>query len=178
MSCKLRIVTKIRWYYGSSSIHPLSLWTTTQYGFVPDRLDLPHASKPFQFEEMWLTNKGCSDTVQAVWASLDYTKPSLRVIQKIDKCGVELKKWSKKNFGNVGREIELKKKILVEAENEAMITRDNTRVRDLLLELNTLTDRETRMWLQRSKVLWATHGDKIPSSFTLELRRDIERILL
>ena len=64
------------------------------------------------------------------------------------------------NFGSIRRELELKKKEIVKAEKEAMRSRQNFRVKELMLELNNLMDKEARMWLQRSKVQWAKLGDK------------------
>ena len=127
---------------------------------MPSGLHLPGVAKPFPFEEMWLSKKGYTDTVQAIWASDAPNDPSTKVIHKIEKCGVKLKKWSLKHFGNVRKEIESKKKQLVQAEKEALRTGDNKRVKNLLTALNDLTEKEGRMWLQRSKVLWAKMGDK------------------
>ena len=93
--------------------------------------------------------------------------PTTKVIHKIEKCGVELKKWSLKHFGNVRKEIESKKKQLVQAEKEALRIGDNKRVRELLNALNDLNEKEARMWLQRSKVLWAKMGDKNSRYFHL-----------
>jgi len=36
----------------------------------------------------------------------------------------------------------------------------NFRVRELKKEIDELVDKEYSMWFQRSKVLWATNGDK------------------
>ena len=41
-----------------------------------------------------------------------------------------------------------------------MISSVNNRVRELNLEIDTLLDKENRMWLQRSETLWATQGDR------------------
>ena len=41
-----------------------------------------------------------------------------------------------------------------------MISSVNNWVRELNLEIDTLLDKENRMWLQRSETLWATQGDR------------------
>ena len=74
---------------------------------------------------MWLAEKGCMDTIQAVWAEQDSTDMGIRVIKKIERCGVELKKWSMKSFGSIRRELELKKKEIVKAEKEAIRSGQN-----------------------------------------------------
>lgn len=46
--------------------------------------------KPFRFEQIWLTDKGCSDMVEAVWGEWIIDSWDTRVLKKIDKCGQEL----------------------------------------------------------------------------------------
>ena len=87
---------------------------------MPRDLILPSASKPFRFKEMWLTERGCTNTIQAVWAVNDSTDPGIKVIKKNERCGVELKKWSMRNFGSVRKELEQKKKEIMQAEKEPM----------------------------------------------------------
>jgi len=55
---------------------------------------------------MWLLDKGCIDTVEAVWASQDFDYSDSWVVRKIEKCGKELTRWSYENFGNVRSELE------------------------------------------------------------------------
>lgn len=43
-------------------------------------------------------DKGCSETVEAVWTNIDHSDPGVRVVHKIDKCGKALQKWSFKLF--------------------------------------------------------------------------------
>ena len=148
--------------FAGTRVHHLPSFTSDHnpLWIVPRDLIFSNTTKPFRFEEMWLAEKGCTDTIQAVWAEQNSTDLGTRIIKKIEKCGVELKKWSMKNFGSIRRELELKKKEIVKAEKEAMRSRQNFRVKELMLELNNLMDKEARMWLQRSKVQWAKLGDK------------------
>ena len=69
-----------------------------------------------------------------------------------------MKHWSKVHFGNVRFELNLKMRLLVKAEKEASQSGDNARVRSLRAEINDLHDKESCMWLQGSKVLWAKNG--------------------
>ena len=66
--------------------------------------------KPFRFEQMWMTDKGCRETIEAVWTENSLEPWDTRVLKKIDKCGHELLCWSKRHFGNVRRELEKKEK--------------------------------------------------------------------
>lgn len=81
-------------------------------------------------------------------------------MSKIEKCGKELKRWNRVHFGNVKRELEKKRNLLKAAKQEAIWTGHNFCVRILKREISELIDKENRMWLQRSKVLWAAHGDQ------------------
>ena len=46
-------------------------------------LEVARKKKIFKFEDMWLSNKGCSDTVEAVWLSSEYDFFNNRVVGKI-----------------------------------------------------------------------------------------------
>ena len=63
-------------------------------------------------------------------------------------------------IGSVRQELNQKKKLLLLAENAAIISGNNQRVKELKSEINVLLDREARMWAQRSRLLWASQGDK------------------
>lgn len=66
--------------------------------------------------------------------------------KKVTKCEQELTWWNKHNFGHVRRELEIKKKQLALAENEAIVSGNNAQVRSLRTKINLLEDRESRMW--------------------------------
>lgn len=53
------------------------------------------------------------------------------VISRVDRCGKDLAWWNKNVFGSVKRELEKKKKALLEAEREALQSGLNFRVREL-----------------------------------------------
>ena len=145
--------TKIHHLSSNASDH-CPLW------IIPNGLEIPSITKPFRFEEMCLSDRGCSNVVEAVWTSHEETEPSIKVVKMIKKCGKELQEWNCKHFGNVRRELEKKRKMLKEAKKEAMRTGVDFQVRELKKEIDKLVDREYRMWFQRSKALWAANGDK------------------
>ena len=96
---------------------------------------------------MWLSNKGCSDAVEAVWLTNESDPSNNRIL------------GSREKFGNVRNELEKKRRQLAEAEKIAMELGLNTRVRELKSEIEILLDRENQIWLQRSKTQWAVQGD-------------------
>lgn len=59
------------------------------------------------FEQMWMSEKGCNDTVEAVW-SINSTKSwDTHILRKIKKCGAALSWWSKKSFGSIKKQLEV-----------------------------------------------------------------------
>ena len=83
-----------------------------------------------------------------------------KILRKIDKCGLELTEWSKRKFGNVRKELETKRKQLAKAERYARRGGDTSWLRTLEAEINSLMDKEAKMWRQRSREAWLKDGDK------------------
>ena len=75
---------------------------------------------PFRFEQMWISESGCGETIEAVWQGSYADSVGRKILKKIETCGTELTKWSKNNFGNVRRELEKKRKLLTQAERVAI----------------------------------------------------------
>ena len=109
-------------------------------------LDQVPRKKNFRFEEMWLANNRCAETIEASWQSSLYQFSDNAVLKKVEKCGKELTWWDLNVFGNVRKELEEKNKLLIQAEREATISRSNWRVRGLKSEINILLDKEARKW--------------------------------
>ena len=55
--------------FGGSSVYHLTCNTSNHspLWILPKTLDITIQDKPFQFKEMWLVEKGCTDTVQSEW---------------------------------------------------------------------------------------------------------------
>ena len=127
---------------------------------APSGIDPLPSSKPFRFEEMWLSNRGCGRVIEAVRRGSFPCEAERQVIRKIEKCGVELTQWSRKNFGHVRRQLIDKRKCLLQPEQQAMHGRSNNRVRGLKKEINVLLLKENLMWRQWAKTFWLVDGDK------------------
>ena len=69
---------------------------------------------------MWITDKGCGETIEAVWKETYDANGGQKILKKVDRCGLELTKWSKHCFGSVRKELEKKRKQLVHSEKRAM----------------------------------------------------------
>lgn len=71
--------------------------------------------------------------------------------------------------------MEEKKKMLIKAESEVMRSGDNSRVRGLKAEINILSNKETRMWNQISRILWLTKGDNNSKYFPSKLTKQFKK---
>jgi len=103
--------TKVQHLYSNSSDH--------QAIFVKPEGIIPNPKRSFKFEQMWLQDRGCSDTVNSAWGppSVGATMPE--VAGKVKICGVKLTKWSKNSFGSVRKMLEEKKILLTKAKLDA-----------------------------------------------------------
>ena len=59
---------------------------------------------------MWMTEKGCSDTVEVVWSVNSNESWDTCVLRKLESCGAAMSKWSKKSFGSVKKQLESARK--------------------------------------------------------------------
>lgn len=122
-------------------------------------LDPPPTKKIFRFEEMWLSDERCTEIVEAIWSHHDFGTNDSNILRRVESCGKELAWWNRNIFGNVRRELEKKRALLTQAESVTRNTGSNHWVRTLREEINTLMDREARLWCQRSHVLWLKNED-------------------
>ena len=70
--------TKIHHLSSNASNH-CPLW------IIPDGLEISSITKPFRFAKMWLSDRGCSNVVEAVQTSHEEANPSIKVLKKIKK---------------------------------------------------------------------------------------------
>ena len=71
--------------FAGTKIHHLSLNNSDHcpLWIILDGLELPQVAKPFKFEEMWLSDRGYTDVVEAVRASPEVVEPTIKVVRKI-----------------------------------------------------------------------------------------------
>ena len=104
---------------------------------------------------MWLSHTGYEEVVHSAWGSFGETGLERDIMAKVEKCGKDLTWWNRNVFGNVRMELGRVRKMLSKAENEAILSNNNFRVRQLQKEIDVLLEREATMWSQRSRILWA-----------------------
>lgn len=114
-----RAVTNNLWLSknpGSKVQHLHSNSTDHQAILVKPEGITPNPNHTFKFEQMWLWDRGCSDTVISSWGPPIAGATMPEVAGKVKSCGVKLTEWSKKSFGSIRKLLEEKKNLLAKAE--------------------------------------------------------------
>ena len=110
--------------------------------------------RPWRFEQVWLDDDGCHETVHTAWRKNFGSFPMTNVVGKINKCQSSLQCWSKQNFGNITRQIAEKKRQLKQAERVAAQENNFVQVQQLKHDINGLLVAEEKLWHQRSQSHW------------------------
>ncbi|XP_074318789.1 uncharacterized protein LOC141655618 [Silene latifolia] len=109
----------------------------------------------FRFEQIWVGEEGCEDAISRACEENDWD-----VVETINRCAQELKKWKGVSIGKIMRDINRKRKKL-EWLNVSERTVANVKERRVVLrELNNLLRQEEIFWRQRARALWLKDGDR------------------
>ncbi|XP_074315412.1 uncharacterized protein LOC141651607 [Silene latifolia] len=97
--------------------------------------------KLFRFEQIWIGEGGCEDTVR-------------------DACADLSQKWKGVSIGKIVRDINKKRRRLAQL-NEGGRTREDVQERKRVVkDIAKLLNQEEVFWRQRSKALWLKEGDR------------------
>ena len=107
-----------------------------------------------------MADKGCSEMVEGVWLASAEENDDKTVMRKIATYGKELMRWSKECFGNIRNELAKKRKELARVERQALQGGCAIRLVAIKNEINSLMEKEERMWRQRSRSLYLKEGDR------------------
>jgi hypothetical protein len=122
-------------------------------------------AKPFRFEEMWMTDSGCAETISTAWQTPSNGNSMYQVITKLNHCRNQLKNWSKSHFGSVRKQLQEKREELKVAEEKSMQRQPSDLIPSLRAEVSILLSKEERMWRQRSRTQWLKQGDRNTNFF-------------
>ena len=64
--------------------------------------------------------KRCTKTVEALWSSIQDEISDKSILKWVETCGKNLAWWNRNIFGNVRKELEKKKALLVQAKQVAL----------------------------------------------------------
>ena len=114
----------------------------------------------FRFEDMWRMDPTCELAVTKAWVPKTRGSPIDQVRVKIQRCGEELKRWSRLHFGNITKILKEQTEKLKQAEMESSLGHGHDNVISIRHEVNVLLMKEEKMWRQRSRDSWLKEGDR------------------
>ena len=83
--------TRVHHLHSDSSDHS-PIW------IVPASMEPPRFQKSFRFKEMWLSDTGCIDTMEAVCSPQVPSDPIILTVHKVDKCGKKIEVMELEEF--------------------------------------------------------------------------------
>jgi hypothetical protein len=75
----------------------------------------------FRFEDIWRMDPRCEPTITQAWMLKTRGSPIAQVKEKIQRCGVELTRWSRAQFGNITKLLKEKTEQLRQAEVDSTL---------------------------------------------------------
>lgn len=79
-----------------------------------------------------MSNSSCKEIVRVAWNHLIGVRMDKEILAKVGKSGKDLLWWNKKIFGSIRQVyVQKKKKMLIRAEFETLISGNNFQVREL-----------------------------------------------
>ncbi|GLU18275.1 hypothetical protein SLE2022_345820 [Rubroshorea leprosula] len=134
--------------------------------------------KRFQFEDMWLRDPGCNETVLSSWSSITSEGNWSCLLQKISLSSMRLQSWNYSHFGHVQNQLKHCMEHLESLKNMPSSETIQIEEQKVLAETEEWLEREEIMWRQRSCEIWLQEGDRNTRFFHRKAsrRRDKNRV--
>ncbi|KAK4278800.1 hypothetical protein QN277_016598 [Acacia crassicarpa] len=130
--------------------------------FIQCQVESYKKNRAFRFESAWVYHDQFLGTIKGDWGVPPEQNVSCleNFLIKLRRCKQKLIKWSKKEFPNNAKRIDLLKNHLAD-----LTLRDRTPdisrgIMEIKGELDRLLELEEQYWWQRSRINWLTAGDK------------------
>lgn len=117
-------------------------------------------TRPFRFEDMWLTHPGCEEVVIMAWDSVSNGDTLSLLMDKIKACAVALTRWNKEHFGIVQRQVRQYERRFQELREQVDDHVAREEEKKMLLESGIVLDREEILWRQKSRILYLQEGER------------------
>jgi hypothetical protein len=129
-------------HFPTTKVHHLEgRWSDHRPILVSTKPIRTPTKKFFRFEEIWTSDAGCEQTIEAYWKTTKTGVPMYQVWDKIHACRKGLRLWSRHNFGNVKMQIKNVEQRLKQVETNFMLGRDHLQYKLLQKEPHTLLNK-------------------------------------
>ena len=109
---------------------------------------------------MWLKDARCEEIVKEAWEEGELVGSEWPISKCLERCKVELMRWNKEEFGNVGMKVAELQARLAFLETQPTTSNQIHELRKTRIELNRWLDKEAEMWRQRARKNWFQCGDR------------------
>ncbi|XP_057248270.1 uncharacterized protein LOC130590237 [Beta vulgaris subsp. vulgaris] len=117
-------------------------------------------SKPFRFNNCWLTDPKCMKIVEETWNK----SSKLSVVEQLREIKKNLNEWNHKDFGRIDENIRRFEEIIANLDLESNLRNlekeELEKRNEAQTELWTWMKRKEIYWAQQSRITWLKAGDK------------------
>lgn len=117
----------------------------------------------FKFEAYWGEEEETKHIIERAWDKQVHVSWFHKWHTKLQHCTTTLQKWSRENFSNNKRKLEILHADL--KENQLRWDDNKAEIRQITQEINATWAREEQYWQQRSRIKWLLKGDANTSFF-------------